>query len=137
MQNELPTLLGTMRARLSDQLTAAKIDLDWAVSDLPDIPNMSPKFSLHVMRIVQEATTNCIKHADCEKMILATGTISQDEVYVDIIDYGKGMELQKTEIKNQRRGISNMFYRAQKIGATLNIESSTKGTRIRLILALN
>jgi signal transduction histidine kinase len=73
---------------------------------------MSPKFSLHVMRIVKEATTNCIKHVDCEKMILATGTISQDEVYVDIIDYGKGMELQKTEIKNQRRGISNMFYRA-------------------------
>lgn len=138
VQNELPVLLGTMRMRLHDQLDAANIHLEWAVTDLPDIPDTSPRRSLHIMRIVQEAITNCIKHADTEKIRLVTGTLGEQEshVYIDIIDYGKGLKCVDENAENQGRGIKNMHYRAEQMGAKLDLDSSEEGTRIRLLIAL-
>lgn len=135
LQNELPTMLGMMRLRLNDQLESAQIKLEWAVTDLPEVAGTSPRQSLHIMRIVQEAITNCIKHADCQKMTLATGVVPEDKVYIDIIDYGKGMDVNDKQVKSQGRGLSNMIYRAKQIGATLSIESSPEGTCIRLLLS--
>jgi signal transduction histidine kinase len=136
IQNELPTLLGMMRLRLHDQLESARIDLEWAVTDLPDIPGMSPGQSLHIMRIVQEAITNCIKHAECKKITLATGMLNEDEIFIDIIDYGIGMKIDNETTSSHGRGITNMHYRAQQIGASLHMDSGSQGTQIRLLLSL-
>ena len=137
LQNELPVLLGTMRYRLRDQLDAAKIDLEWGVTELPDNPPLSPRRSLHIMRILQEAITNCIKHADTPRMTLATGVVEGEppQVYIDVIDYGQG--LAGPEASNPGgRGIGNMHYRASQIGAKLEWHSDNSGTRVRLLLAL-
>ncbi len=136
VQNELPTMLGMMRLRLHDQLDAANIDLQWGVTDLPELPEMNPGMNLHIMRIVQEAITNCIKHAGCHKMLLATGVVN-NQVFIDIIDYGRGMHT--ADVKNNAacgRGISNMKYRAEQIGGTLELNSSDQGTQVRLLLAV-
>jgi len=132
--NDLPTLLGMMRMRLIDQLDSANIELEWAVTDLPEIQDMSPRRSLHIMRIVQEAMTNSIKHADSKKMTLRTGLLCDQEkqIYIDIIDYGVGMELENIEL--QGRGINNMRYRAEQINAKLEINSSSNGRCVRLLI---
>ncbi len=143
--NDLPTLLGMMRMRLLEQLEAAEIDLEWAVTELPEIKELSPRRSLHIMRIVQEAITNSIKHSTATKMRLATGVIESvvveagetsniGNIFIDIIDYGKGMDETAGEYSHHGRGIVNMKYRAQQLGATLDINSSTGGTCVRLLL---
>lgn len=131
--SDLPTLLGMMRIRLVDQLEAANIELEWAVTELPEVANMSPRRSLHIMRIVQEAITNSIKHSGSEKMTLATGVIN-DNIYIDVIDYGKGF---KSSEKSEGRGIKNMHYRAQQLKAGLEFNSLTNGVSIRLLLGIN
>ena len=137
LQNDVPVLLGTMRMRLHEQLDAADIQLEWAVTDLPAIADMSPRRSLHIMRIVQEAITNCIKHSGARKMKIATGVSADDagEIYIDIIDFGKGFDSQESLGARARRGICNMRYRAEQIGARLKLHSSERGTRVRLLLA--
>ncbi|MCF6211582.1 MAG: hypothetical protein L3J88_08710 [Gammaproteobacteria bacterium] len=134
--NDLPTLLGMMRMRLVDQLEAANITLEWAVTELPEMKNMSPRRSLHIMRIVQESIANSIKHAQSEKMMLATGVIGAEnrQVYVDVIDYGIGIAGGLDAVNRQGRGIKNMQYRAQQLGAILNIDSAAGGTRVRLLM---
>jgi signal transduction histidine kinase len=138
VQYELPTLLGTMRMRLQDQLDAAKIELEWAVTDLPEIPEMSPHRCLHIMRIVQEAFTNSIKHAQCQTMALVTGVVELDapHAFIDIIDHGKGFNLAINRELSQGRGVKNMHHRAEQMGAILQIDSSNEGTRVRLLVAL-
>ncbi len=141
--SDLPTLLGMMRMRLLDQLDAANIDLEWAVTELPEINNLSPRSSLHIMRIVQEAITNSIKHSNATKMKLATGVVKTSEeqqneqwqIYIDIIDYGKGVDMASVVGACQGRGLANMRFRAQQLGATLNINSSVNGTCVRLLLS--
>ena len=134
--SDLPTLLGMMRVRLMSQLEAANIELKWAVTDLPDVPSMSPGRCLHIMRIIQEAITNSIKHSESKDMTLATGIIEdQQKIFIDIIDYGIGISAQATDTLG--RGIRNMQYRAQQLDAQLQIgklDSESGGTRIRLLL---
>jgi len=128
--NDLPTLLGMMRMRMEDELNSANMELEWAVTELPDIVDMSPQRSLHVMRIVQEAMTNSIKHSKSDKLKVATGVID-NKVFVDIIDYGEASKKISTNIS---RGIKNMQYRAEQLGAKLAISNESSGTSVRLLL---
>ncbi len=129
--NDLPTLLGMMRVRFVDQLESANIELEWAVTELPEIDNMSPRNILHVMRIVQEAMTNSIKHSGSNRMTLATGVIDNKRIYIDVIDYGCANHAAQT---NKSRGITNMHYRAKQLGGELVIKHTETGTSVRLLL---
>ena len=133
---DLPTLLGMMRKRLLDQMAAHGIELEWCVTDLPQIGDFSPRRSLHIMRIVQEAVTNSIKHAQTDRITLSTGIHETDElqVYIDIIDYGAGMEVSGAAEDSRGRGLKNMQHRAEQLGGSLRIDSSSEGTSIRLLI---
>jgi len=133
--NDLPTLLGMMRSRLADQLRAANINLEWAVTELPELSELSPRRSLHIMRIVQEATTNAIKYSCSDSMRVSTGII-EDSIFIEITDFGKGLP-QDNPALGTGRGIENMKYRAAQIGGTLEIESNSNGTCVRLELPVS
>jgi signal transduction histidine kinase len=130
-QYELPTLLGTMRMRLADQIEAAGIQLEWAVTDLPEVSGMTPTRCLHIMRIVQEAITNAIKHSGSESLRVETGA-NEAEVFIDVIDRGQGIG----DVEEAGHGLKNMRYRASQLDARLDVESSEKGTRVRLLIPL-
>lgn len=132
--SDLPTMLGMMRLRLLDQLEVANIELEWGVTDLPEIKDMSPRCCLHIMRIVQEGITNSIKHSNSQKMKLATGILdaSSQTLYIDVIDYGQPFN---PENLKTGRGIKNMYYRAAQINSCLDITSGAEGTRVRLVLS--
>ncbi len=56
------------------------------------------------------------------------------KIVIDVIDYGKGFKQQDLPNSNSR-GLNNMRYRAEQIGADLIIASSEHGTQIRLVMA--
>jgi len=132
--NDLPTLLGMMRMRLVDQLESANIELEWSVTELPELENMGPRCSLHIMRIVQEAITNSIKHSGSKKMTLATG-VENELIYIDIVDYGIGFDVSSVAEEGSR-GIKNMHYRASQLNASLHFSSSDNGVLMRLLLPM-
>ncbi len=132
---DLSTLLGMMRMRLVEQLETVKIELEWAVTELPILNDMTPSRSLHIMRIVQEAITNSIKHSGSKKMRIATGVLENSkQIYIDIIDFGKGFKQKELPNANSR-GLSNMHYRAKQLKATIEISTSGKGSYVRLLIA--
>lgn len=130
---DLPTLLGAMRHRINDQLQPAGIKLGWQVSDLPEIKHMTPHKSLHLMRIVQEAINNVVKHSSAQAVMLRTGYLEQEQqVFIEIVDDGSGFN---SEDENQScRGLANMSYRAGQLKASLNVASSDAGTTVTLKL---
>jgi len=128
---DLPTLLGMMRSRIEEQLSAANIELEWAVTDLPEMQSLSPRNSLHVMRIVQEAVTNCIKHSHSGKLSLVTGVLDSNKIFIDIVDDGN---LADCVSQRTSRGIKNMHYRAGQLDAELTVAHLNTGTTVRLIL---
>ena len=107
------------------------IIFDWQIHDEPHLPQPSPSGSLHVARIVQEAITNVIKHADA-----TTITVFADQHKIAVSDDGQGFEVRTDE--NQTGigyGILGMKRRAAAIGAGLQIVSTASGTSVTLQMA--
>lgn len=129
--SDLATLLGTLRVRLDEQMSSARLSLDWQVDDLPASGEMTSQTNLHILRIIQEAITNVIKHSGSTRVTLRARRTSEGFALIEVIDDGVGIE---ENCSQQGRGLKNMHYRAQQIGAQLVIEKTGNGTNVRLTL---
>ena len=88
---------------------------------------LSPTESIQLVRIIQEALTNALKHS--EGSLITIDIKSSDKINITITDNGKGISGEKT---NQQYGIRNMKDRAKEAGCSLNIYSSSLGTSISI-----
>jgi signal transduction histidine kinase len=135
--DDLATVLGIFRSRLSPILEQQQIELCWQVRDVPPIPHMGPQKVLHLLRILQEATTNVLKHADASRLTFTTGEcrLAKGElgVYLEVIDNGMGMEHKS----GRGHGLNNMLRRAEAIGAKLEFDQARPGTILRLTIPIN
>lgn len=124
---DLSALLGLFRARLEQQLEGSGIVVDWKVRDVPLLDHLDPGVALNLLRIVQEAVTNVVRHAQAGRLTIATG-FDENNLYVDIDDDGVGI----SNTVGSGRGIPNMHQRAQSIGASLDMIPLHPGTRVRI-----
>ncbi|MBL4774866.1 MAG: hypothetical protein JKY87_02250 [Mariprofundus sp.] len=122
----LPALLGMLRMRLEPQMRAANIRLVWQVQDGVELDYFGSEVSLHLLRIVQEALTNAIRHAQCSEIRICIERM-EDEICVMVVDNGIGMG---DAIAGRGRG--NMRRRAEKIGAVLQVGSSDQGVQVQI-----
>jgi signal transduction histidine kinase len=108
----------------------------WEVQDLPLLPWLGPSEAMQVMRIVQEALTNVLKHARARSVRIATSQTTDAagvaRVVIEIEDNGVGFDLSASE---RGRGLNNLKSRAQLLDATVDVDSErAKGTRVTLTL---
>lgn len=129
-EQDIASLLGAMRVRIEPQLESGDLKLHWQVGELPVIADFGPHKALQVMRIVQEAITNVIRHAQAQRIFIKAFVENQDtnDVIIEIVDDGCGF------LSNEKpgRGLGNMHQRAADIGAGLDIVNTNPGTTIRL-----
>jgi len=134
VQADLLLLLATLRFRLEPRLENTGIELLWEVSDVPELDWLDPRCALHILRILQEAFTNIIKHTRATQIRVSTGSDAPG-VQVTITDNGQGFDLQEAR-KRAGKGLSNQLRRAEAIGAKVDWKSSAEGTSLILSLPL-
>jgi signal transduction histidine kinase len=127
-ENDLLSVLANLRYRLEGRMTKQGIRLNWQVSDVPRLDSLTPQQVLDILRILQEAFTNILKHADAKTITIATG-FSDKSVFIRIIDDGVGFVTNR-----EGRGLSNMRRRAEALHAKLEIIPSATGTSLSLYL---
>lgn len=130
VSHELPILLGQMRAQLQTLVAAGGMNLHWDVSEAGSDQPYSPAKVLHIMRIVQEAVTNAVRHSRGQNLHVRSYERS-GSVIVEIADDGCGYTA-----SSQGRGIENMQRRAETIDADIRIESTGDGMRVLLTLPI-
>jgi signal transduction histidine kinase len=123
--------LANLRYRLEPRLGAAGIALDWQAHRGVGLP--APGSVLQVLRIVQEAVTNVLKHARASKLRIAANVDAGDLV-LEVQDDGHGMERPAGGTSQGRhgRGMDNMRKRAAQLGGTLHTSSGSDGTLLTL-----
>lgn len=106
--------LSVMNCKIS--FKALPEECDWTV--LPE------NISLNIYRIIQEAVSNSLKHADAKNIEVKMEWILPDLV-ITVCDDGKGM-------KDSKKGGGKRILkeRAETINAEYNIESTDKGTSV-------
>jgi signal transduction histidine kinase len=130
--DDLLPMLGTFRARITPRFNAIGLRLVWLNKNLPEKIAISPQGNLQVLRILQEALTNILKHAQASTVTVTVGT-EESTLSISISDDGVGAE---TTLATPGHGLINMRQRAEKLGGTLQLTTDDPGTTIRLTVPL-
>lgn len=88
---------------------------------------LSPAEALHLVRIMQEALQNTLKHAAPKNIVVAVE--SDETILISIKDDGKGFS---TDNVSDGHGLLNMQHRVKEAGYQLNIKSTEAGTEVTL-----
>ncbi|KAF0808912.1 ATPase, histidine kinase-, DNA gyrase B-, and HSP90-like domain-containing protein [Alcanivorax sp. S71-1-4] len=127
---ELPVALAGLRERLERQLKRLGIRLDWSMARLPEIAGVTPSQALNVLRILQEAITNAIKHGQATR-ISVQGSDDDGHARIDVENNGLPFP------RNPDRcgaGLNNMRRRIRALDGRIEIEPREQGTRLTLWL---
>lgn len=129
--HDLVSLLATMRYRLGKRLQAGGLMFEWDVQDLPPLEWLEPPDALHVLRLMQEALSNVLKHARATRVRMATRHHGS-YVEIRVEDDGEGFDVANAQ---RGRGLKSQQRRAQRLGGHVRIDSSPgHGTRLSLRL---
>jgi signal transduction histidine kinase len=130
VHDDLTTVLATLRYRLQPRLAAAGIEVVWDVEALPPMPGLSPQAILQLQRILLEAITNVLKHAQATRVTVAATPRGGGAVSLRLTDNGVGLgEAQGAAPGTSPGGfgIANMHARAAAIGASLRVARTEAG----------
>lgn len=128
LSDALHALIAAQRARLLALGDPTRLELTVLDDRAPD---PSDEVAGGVMRVVQEALNNALKHAEASAIVV-TYAVFPDEVTVDIVDDGHGFDpLDVTATPDSGFGLAGLRARVAELDGQLTIESSpTGGTAI-------
>jgi signal transduction histidine kinase len=136
VEGNLLAVLSNFRARNERRVQQGGLRFQWQVTDLPPLSDFGPHKILQVLRVLQEALTNVLKHAGATEVTVRTAIgndpTGRSAILVDVIDNGHGY----TPGAESGRGLGNMRRRARELGGSIEFSSSPAGSRVRLILPL-
>jgi signal transduction histidine kinase len=133
--------LAEMRFRVEPSLRAAGVRLVWQVAEAASEVELSAPHTLHVLRIVREALTNVIKHAQASVTWLRLESLPDGGLALSVVDNGLqqrgGPELPlfvPASMGGGGRGLANMRRRAAALGARFDSGPCEEGWAVRLAL---
>jgi signal transduction histidine kinase len=129
-ENDLASALGNFRYRIEPRLRGVGVTLDWKVDESVDDLILPPSDVLHVLRILQEAFTNVLKHSGASLVsVLSQRTYLHDApaLRLEIQDNGKGLSAARPGY-----GIANITERARAVGGAAEVAGNAGGTRLTL-----
>jgi signal transduction histidine kinase len=135
-EGDIGALLGALRYRLGPRLTAAGVTLAWSVGSLPTMAGWTLQNSRDLQMILFEVISNLIAHAGASDAgLCATHDVAQGVLRITLHDNGCGFVVHGAP-GGGGHGIENMRFRATRINAALQIDSTPCGTATTLTLTL-
>lgn len=114
-QRDPLTLLGTLRFRMAPRFSALGITLGWQVDPaLAELDQLSPSQALQLMRVVQEALGNALKHSGANTVVIALDALGTG-CRIRVQDNGRGFS---PEAVHAGKGLAHLAARARAMGAT-------------------
>ena len=96
---------------------------------------LSPEVSSEIFWVIREAVYNAVKHSGADT-ISVTISRQRNRFIAAVQDAGRGFQPGRAAAESTGKGLKGMRERARGIGAALETESSTGGTRVVLALKL-
>ena len=124
---DLPEILARA-VRAHEQRTNLKVALSMEGSPYP----LQTSEKICVYRVVQEALNNGYRHAGGSRQSVMQ-TFSDGRVIVDVSDAGPGFD--PAAVSATSLGLAGLRERVESIGGRFQVESSAKGTVVRVALA--
>ncbi|MFN0079064.1 MAG: ATP-binding protein [Prosthecobacter sp.] len=108
-------------ARMTSQLTGVAIEVKEGIEAQLD----NPEASMHLYRIAQEAVANAVRHSSARQIVISL-QLTGSELELRVEDDGTGMT-DRSPDAGEGMGLRTMRYRAQALGAVLEIKPRAGG----------
>lgn len=126
LEQALIDLRHRLESRHSDHLPR----LHWRFS-LQGMPALEARTALHILRVIQDALNNALRHADAQNIVVSVNYLgSERRLVASVRDDGQGMA---NPVK-QGQGLSSMQQRARELGAQIVWLPGHPGTEALLTL---
>lgn len=119
----LAAALADHRYRTERRLAGVDIELRWKI-DLGGAPSLPPKMTIQVLRIIQEAINNTLRHAQARRITISASYTNERSFLIRVEDDGRGIPMNPTP----HQGLRNMQRRARDLGATLTVRRGDAGS---------
>lgn len=129
----LAETLRSFEHRVRAQVEAAGITFTVRHGLEEDQPGPGPRPTLQILRVLQEAVTNAMRHSGAREITLTSRSLAAGAIEIEIADDGRGLP---AEIRGGR-GLTSMRSRAEAIGGSLHVASGEDGTKVSLSLSLS
>jgi two-component system, NarL family, sensor histidine kinase UhpB len=127
--DSLDVALAMFRDRITPKMRACGLELGWQNDLMHPTAGHAPSVILNVYRILQEAISNAVRHAQAGRIAISISPSNVDG-FIDIRVEDDGHGFADGSIAG--RGLANMRRRAGEVGGRLLVESSKDGTKICL-----
>lgn len=114
---DLRLALAGFRERLAPRLRRLGVTLDWSMEELPEVKGVTPASALSILRILQEAVTNALKHGPARRIGIKGMPEGDDRAGLSVTN-----DLNGLAVAGQGRGLDNMFRRARDLGGFIHFE---------------
>lgn len=127
--------LATWRNRWDYRLEAIGLGLRWEVEHGLEQLELGGNATLQVMRVLQEAVTNTVKHAEAQHITVRAWLDggAHRSLGLEICDDGRGLMPERPA--SGGRGLRHMAQRAETLGGTLSVDNMAGGG-VRVLLRL-
>ena len=115
-----------LRHRMTQLLDAHDIDCRWTLTGLDDLL-LSSSQVLDVLRFLQEALTNALKHSEA-KLVQVAVQYDGSSLSLSVLDNGKGVSTEA----GQGVGMQSMGVRARRLGGELHFASEPGRTLVAI-----
>lgn len=123
-------LLAKLRHRLTPVFRSQGVEIAWEADALPGDFLASDHARLQLLRLLQEAFANVLKHAQASTVSFRTQH-RDGCIEMELRDDGRGLRVEAGH--GSGHGMESMHVRAQQMGARLTVEDATPGVRVRLV----
>lgn len=131
VHGSLRSILSQLRERLEPVCEDASITLHFDLDGLPDELFWPPRAALNLLRIVQEACSNAIRHSGATRLHVCVALSPDGGLQATVDDNGCGFAPQPTT--RSQRGLVNLRRRAASLGGEIRwIALTPPGTRTLL-----
>jgi signal transduction histidine kinase len=137
----LNDILARLRERLRRRLAGLGIELDWDFTRSPALPRLSPHDTIQILRVLQEAVTNIIKHAGARRVTIAAERLDDPasgcpaRLLFEVADDGCGFDLRES---GEGRGLRSLASRIAALNGQWHLDSRPgAGCRLRFDLPLH
>jgi signal transduction histidine kinase len=131
---ELPLALANFRERLIPQLQRIGVALDWSTGGLPEVSGVTPGNALAILRILQEAITNALKHGPARRIAvrgraMPSAQAASAQAAIVVENDGAPFAAEQAGL-----GLENMRRRAHQLQGDIEIAALPAGTQLTLLL---
>lgn len=126
---DLRFYLGQFRDRCVDPLASLGIEIDWSMTRLPEVETIGRERALSVLRILQEALNNALRHSEPRQLIFRGDATSDGQVRLVVENIG-GLRA-APDLGGQ--GLANIRRRVVKLGGSVHFTKGDEGGRLEVI----